>query len=38
MYLTEQEAWEITAYTNERQITIIPAVDISGHSGAIERA
>lgn len=38
MYLTEQEARDITAYANERQITIIPEVDIPGHSGAIERA
>lgn len=38
MYLTEKEARDITAYANERQITIIPEVDIPGHSGAIERA
>ena len=38
MYLTEQEARDITAYANERQIMIIPEVDIPGHSGAIERA
>lgn len=38
MYLTEQEARDITAYANDRQITIIPEVDIPGHSGAIERA
>jgi hexosaminidase len=38
MYLTEKEAKDITAYANERQITIIPEVDIPGHSGAIERA
>lgn len=38
MYLTEEEAIDITAYANERQIMIIPEVDIPGHSGAIERA
>lgn len=38
MYLTEKESRAITAYANERQITIIPEVDIPGHSGAIERA
>ena len=38
MYLTEKDARDITAYANERQITIIPEVDIPGHSGAIERA
>ncbi len=38
MYLTEKEARDITAYANERQIMIIPEVDIPGHSGAIERA
>ncbi|MBK3518894.1 beta-N-acetylhexosaminidase [Carboxylicivirga marina] len=38
MYLSEKEAREITAYANERQIMIIPEVDIPGHSGAIERA
>ncbi|MCM4172386.1 hypothetical protein DHD32_12905 [Arenibacter sp. TNZ] len=38
MYLAEEEARDITAYANERQIMIIPEVDIPGHSGAIERA
>ncbi|MCM4151070.1 hypothetical protein DHD05_05640 [Arenibacter sp. N53] len=38
MYLTEEEARDITAYANERHIMIIPEVDIPGHSGAIERA
>ena len=38
MYLTEEEARDITYYANERQIMIIPEVDIPGHSGAIERA
>ncbi|APQ17566.1 beta-N-acetylhexosaminidase [Maribacter hydrothermalis] len=38
MYLTEKEAREITAYANERHITIIPEVDVPGHSGAVERA
>lgn len=38
MYLTEQEARDITTYANERQIMIIPEVDAPGHSGAIERA
>ncbi len=38
MYLTEKEARDITAYANERQITIVPEVDIPGHSGAVERA
>lgn len=38
MYLTEQDARDITAYANERQIMIIPEVDVPGHSGAIERA
>lgn len=38
MYLTEEEAKEITAYANERQIVIVPEVDVPGHSGAIERA
>ncbi len=38
MFLTEEEARDITAYANERQIMIIPEVDIPGHSGAIERA
>ena len=38
MYLTENEAREITAYANERQIMIIPEVDVPGHSGAVERA
>lgn len=38
MYLTEEEARNITAYAKERQIIIIPEVDIPGHSGAIERA
>ncbi|GGW29872.1 beta-N-acetylhexosaminidase [Arenibacter certesii] len=38
MYLTEEEAKEITAYANERQIVIIPEVDVPGHSGAIEKA
>ena len=38
MYLTEKEARDITAYANERQIMIVPEVDIPGHSGAIARA
>lgn len=38
MYLTEQDARDIAAYANERQIMIIPEVDVPGHSGAIERA
>jgi len=38
MYLTEQDARDIAAYANERQITIIPEVDVPGHSGAIEKA
>lgn len=38
MYLSEEEARAITAYANERQIMIIPEVDIPGHSGAIERS
>jgi hexosaminidase len=38
MYLTEEEAIDIAAYANERQIIIIPEVDIPGHSGAVERA
>lgn len=38
MYLTEKEARDITAYANERQIMIVPEVDIPGHSGAVERA
>ena len=37
-YLSEEEARYITAYANERQIIIIPEVDIPVHSGAIERA
>ena len=38
MYLSEEEALDIAAYANERQIMIIPEVDIPGHSGAIEKA
>ncbi|MCG2461262.1 beta-N-acetylhexosaminidase [Flavobacteriaceae bacterium F89] len=38
MYLTENEARDITAYANDRQITIVPEVDIPGHSGAVSRA
>lgn len=38
MYLTEKQARQITAYANERQIVIIPEVDVPGHSGAVERA
>ncbi len=38
MYLTEKEARDITGYANERQIMIVPEVDIPGHSGAIARA
>lgn len=38
MYLSEEEARDITAYANERQIMIIPEVDVPGHSGAIEKA
>lgn len=38
MYLTEEEAMDIAAYANDRQVMIIPEVDIPGHSGAIERA
>lgn len=38
MYLTEQEARDIATYANERQIMIIPEVDVPGHSGAVERA
>lgn len=38
MYLTEKEARDITAYAHERQIMIIPEVDIPGHSGAVEKA
>ena len=38
LYLTEEEARDIAAYANERQIMIIPEVDIPGHSGAVERA
>ncbi|MCK0136082.1 beta-N-acetylhexosaminidase [Arenibacter sp. S6351L] len=38
MYLTEEEARDITSYANERQIMIVPEVDVPGHSGAIERA
>jgi len=37
-YLTEEEAREIARYANERQIMIIPEVDVPGHSGAIARA
>ena len=38
IYLTEQEARDITTYANERQIIIIPEVETPGHSGAIEKA
>lgn len=38
MYLTEEQARDITAYANARQILIIPEVDVPGHSGAVERA
>ncbi|WP_026810107.1 beta-N-acetylhexosaminidase [Arenibacter latericius] len=38
MYLTEEDARGITAYANERQIIIVPEVDVPGHSGAIEKA
>ncbi len=38
LYLTEEEGRDIAAYANERQIEIIPEIDIPGHSGAIERA
>ena len=37
-YLTEVDARNIAAYANKNQITIIPEVDMPGHSGAIARA
>jgi hexosaminidase len=37
-YLTEQEARDIAAYANKRQIVIVPEIDIPGHSGSIEKA
>lgn len=37
-YLTEKEARDIAAYANERQIVIVPEIDIPGHSGSIEKA
>ncbi|PCI34704.1 MAG: hypothetical protein COB60_05795 [Flavobacteriaceae bacterium] len=38
LYLTEEEARDIAAYASERQIEIIPEIDMPGHMGALERA
>jgi hexosaminidase len=38
LYLTEDEARDITAYANERQIVMVPEIEMPGHSGAIGRA
>lgn len=38
MYLTEKEARELTVYAKANHITIIPEIDMPGHSGAIGRA
>lgn len=38
LYLTEEQAREITQYANDRQITMVPEIDLPGHSGAIGRA
>jgi len=37
-YLTEEEARDITAYANERQIVMVPEIEMPGHSGAIGKA
>lgn len=38
MYLSEEEARELTVYAKARQITIVPEIDMPGHSGAIGKA
>lgn len=37
-YYTEAEFRELIAYANERHITLVPEIDMPGHSGAFERA
>lgn len=37
-FLTEKEARELAEYARRRFITIVPEIDIPGHSGAIVRA
>lgn len=37
-YYTQEEARELDAYCRERHVTLIPEIDLPGHSAAFERA